>query len=302
MSLSVTRHSVLIRAGQIDLSGVYAQPSGAPRALIVALHGGGNSAAIFDNTIPGEAGFLATAASLGYAVLALDRPGYRASQQIAADLSSFDRQIALLRLALTTAWEQYGADSSGIVLLGQSFGGLISLGLAASQPVVPLLGVSTHGTGLRWQPGALQRFQRLLSAAPSVELPFDENARSLGPANSWVHEARERLEQSRTPLPMAEVREVLYFPERLRQVSAEVRVPVQMTLGEYETIWEFSASALDEMSQLFPHAPFVDVHRQRFAPHQPGAHLVARAFYLRELAFVEECRVHSRVTATSHQP
>src|SRR5579859_3647238 len=82
------------------------------------------------------------------------------------DLSAFDGQIALLRLALTAVWEQYGADSAGIVLLGQSFGGLIALGLAASQPVVPFLGVSTHGTGLRWLPGALQRFQSRLSEAP----------------------------------------------------------------------------------------------------------------------------------------
>ncbi|WP_169460917.1 alpha/beta fold hydrolase [Ktedonobacter racemifer] len=163
--------------------------------------------------------------------------------------------------AIDAAWEQYGADSAGIVLLGQSFGGLIVLGLAASQPDVPLLGVSTHGTGLRWLPGALQRFQSLLAEAPFVQLPFDENARSLGPANSWVHEARERLKQSRAPLPMAELREVLRFPQRLRQISADVRVPVQMILGEYDTTWESSASALDELSQLFPQAPFVDVRR-----------------------------------------
>jgi len=31
---------------------------------------------------------------------------------------------------------------------------------------------------------------------------------------------------------MAELREVLRFPEHLRQISAEVRVPVQMTLGD----------------------------------------------------------------------
>jgi len=146
MSLSITKHPILIRAGLSSLSGVYAKPSSVPRALIVALHGGGNSAAIFDNTIPGEAGFLDTAASLGYAVLALDRPGYRASQQIAEDLSTFDGQIALLRLALTAAWEQYGAGSAGIVLLGQSFGGLIALGLAASLPDV-LLPCSDHAGG-----------------------------------------------------------------------------------------------------------------------------------------------------------
>jgi hypothetical protein len=100
---------------------------------------------------------------------------------------------------------------------------------------------------------------------------------------------------------MAELREVIQFPQHLRQISAEVRVPVQMTIGEYDTTWESSASALDELSQLFPQSPFVDARRQRFAVHQPSAHLVARAFYLRELAFVEECRVHTSMFAPSHK-
>src|SRR5258708_20569202 len=138
MSISTTKEPILIRAGQSDLSGVYAKPFSAPRALIVALHGGGNSAAIFDNTIPGEAGFLDTAASLGYAVLALDRPGYGASQQIAEDLSTFDGQIALLRLSLTPPLVLYGATSARIFPPGQSFRGLIPPWPAPPHPPVPL--------------------------------------------------------------------------------------------------------------------------------------------------------------------
>jgi pimeloyl-ACP methyl ester carboxylesterase len=301
MSIATTKNPILIRAGQIDLSGVYAKPSSTPRALIIALHGGTVSAAIFDDIIPGEAGFIDTAASLGYAVLALDRPGYGASQQIAEDLTTFDGQIALLRLALRAAWEQYGADSAGMTLLGQSFGGLITLGLAASQPDVPLLGVSTHGTGLRWLPGVLAGYQALLTDAAFIQVPFNENAGFFGPAWSWVQAAKGRLQQSRAPLPLAELREVIRFPERLRQISADVRVPVQMTLGEYDNTWESGSAALDELSQLFPQTPFVDVRRQRFVGHQLSANLAARAFYLRELAFVEECRVQKIVAAPSHK-
>jgi hypothetical protein len=100
-------------------------------------------------------------------------------------------------------------------------------------------------------------------------------------------------------LAMAELREVLQFPERLRKVSVDVRVPVQMTIGEYDTTWESTAAALDELSWLFPHAPFVDVRYQRFVAHQLSAHLAARAFYLRELAFVEDCRVHKLMSGSS---
>lgn len=111
---------------------------------------------------------------------------------------------------------------------------------------MPFLGVSTYGTGLRWLPGVLQRFQSLLAEAPFVQLPLDGNDRSLGPPNGWVHETPERLKKSQAPLPMAESREVLRFPEHLRQISAEVRVPVQITLGEYDTTWESSCCELAE--------------------------------------------------------
>lgn len=57
------------------------------------------------------------------------------------------------------------------------------------------------------------------------------------------------------------------------------------------------ASALDELSQIFPQAPFVGVRRQRFVAHQLSANLAARAFYLHELAFVEECRVYNSMNA-----
>ncbi|QBD77175.1 hypothetical protein EPA93_14675 [Ktedonosporobacter rubrisoli] len=142
----------------------------------------------------------------------------------------------------------------------------------------------------------------MLTDAPFVPVSFNENSGAYGPANGWVHEARERLKQSRVPMPMAELREVLRFPEHLRQISADVRVPVQMTLGEYDNAWDSSASALSELSQLFPQAPFVDVRRQRFVAHQPGANRASRAFYLRELAFVEECRVHNSLIAPSQEP
>jgi len=121
MNISTIKKHILLPAGQTHLSGVYGEPSSPPSALIVALHGGTLTARIFDDTIPGEASFVDTAAALGYAVLALDRPGYGESQEIAGEQTTFDGQIAILRLALSEAWQQYGADSAGIVLIGHSF-------------------------------------------------------------------------------------------------------------------------------------------------------------------------------------
>jgi pimeloyl-ACP methyl ester carboxylesterase len=298
MNISTIKKRILLPAGQTHLSGVYGEPSSSPSALIVALPGGTLTARIFDDTIPGEASFIDTAAALGNAVLALDRPGYGESQKIAGEQTTFDGQIAILRLALSEAWQQYGGDSAGIMLTGHSFGGLIALGLAASNPNVPLLGVSTHGTGLAWQPGALQRYQSRLSGAPFVVPVFNEHSPSYGPAWSWAKEASSNLQQCLAPMPMTELRDVLCFPERLRQIALHVRVPVQMTLAEFDSVWETSKEALEELSQIFPSAPFVDIRCQRFVGHQLNANFAARAFYLRELAFVEECRVQKIVTRT----
>ncbi len=298
--MTTTKNHILLRAGQTPLSGVYVGPSSTPHVLIVALHGGTVTARIFDDTIPDEASLVDTAADLGYAVIALDRPGYGVSQEIAAEQTTFDDQISILRFALQEAWEQYGAASAGIVLIGQSFGGLIALGLAASTPSVPLLGVSTHGTGLVWLPGALERYQSLQTDAPFVVRPFNERSPAYGPMWSWVKSASEHLRQQNAPMPMTELREVFRFPERLRQIAPKVRVPVQMTLAEYDSVWETSPEVLQELSQLFPSAPFVDVRRQRFVGHQLNANFAAQAFYLRELAFVEECRVQKIATSTGH--
>ncbi|HET8841181.1 MAG TPA: hypothetical protein VFN35_06910 [Ktedonobacteraceae bacterium] len=51
-----------------------------------------------------------------------------------------------------------------------------------------------------------------------------------------------------------------------------------------------------------PTSAFVDVRCQRFVGHQLSANLAARAFYLRELAFVEECRVHHSMIAPEPLP
>jgi len=287
----MTKMQISLAAAQVHLSGILGAPAGSPSALIVALPGGTLTARIFDDTIPGQPSFVDTAAALGYAVVALDRPGYGESQGITAGHTTFDGQIAVLRLALAEVWQRYGAGSEGVVLVGHSFGGLIALGLAASHPNVPLLGVSTHGTGLVWQPGALQRYQSRLADAPFVVPVFNEQSPSYGPAGLWAREAAGNLQRSLAPMPMAELREVLGFPERLRQVAPDVRAPVQMTLAEHDSVWMTSREALEELRRLFPRAPFVDVRCQRFAGHQLNASLAARAFYLRELAFVEECRV-----------
>nr|MDQ2888830.1 alpha/beta hydrolase [Chloroflexota bacterium] len=79
---------------------------------------------------------------------------------------------------------------------------------------------------------------------------------------------------------------------RLPLVAAKVRVPVQFIVPEYDHIWRGDPEALSHVAEMFTSAPFVDVGGQRMAGHAAELHTLARAFYLKILAFVEECIVY----------
>ena len=70
---------VLVDAGDVELSGLLAWPDTAARALVVALPGGGLRAGYFHGVVDPDQSLLTLGAALGFATLALDRPGYGAS-------------------------------------------------------------------------------------------------------------------------------------------------------------------------------------------------------------------------------
>jgi alpha-beta hydrolase superfamily lysophospholipase len=134
----VTSHPISIDAGNVKLSGRFLPATnGQPGALLVAVHGGTYTSKYFD-TAPSL--LFELCASLGYSVLALDRPGYGAATSMPFDQLSFDGQVTVLRQALEEIWHDYGQQSAGMFLIGHSIGGMISLLLAAEKPHERLLG------------------------------------------------------------------------------------------------------------------------------------------------------------------
>ena len=80
----------------IRLSGLVGRPSRAPpRALVVALHGGGSSAGYWDGPAPVQS-FVRLAVQLGFAVLAVDRPGYGASRDVDPAMLRISQQVEIL--------------------------------------------------------------------------------------------------------------------------------------------------------------------------------------------------------------
>ncbi len=287
----MTSHAVSIGAGTIQLSGRFLPATnGQPRALLVALHGGTYTSKYFDTP---SSSLLEFCASLGYSILALDRPGYGAATSVPVDQLSFDDQVPVLRRALEVIWHDYGQQSAGMFVIGHSIGGMISLLLAAERPHERLLGVNMTGAGGLYNEQTKVAFASLVSDAPTVMMDIAIKVMAMyGPAWSYPEEQAHYDPERDVPTAAIELAEAQTWGARLPQVAANVRVPVQFMVPEYDHIWRADAEALSPVAAMFSAAPFVDVGVQRMAGHSAELHTLARAFYMKILSFVEECIVY----------
>lgn len=287
-------YPVSIDAGNVKLSGRFlAATNSQPKALLVALHGGTYSSKYFD-TAPSW--LLDFCASLGYSILALDRPGYGAATSVPPEQLSFDGQVPILQQALAEIWDTYGQQSAGMFLIGHSIGGMIALLLAAENPHERLLGLNMTGAGGLYNEQTKVAFASLVSDAPTVMMEIAIKVMAMyGPAWSYPAELAQYDPERDVPTAAIELAEAQTWGMRLPQVAVKVRVPVQFIVPEYDHIWRGNSEALSHVAEIFTAAPFVDMGIQRLAGHSIELHTLARAFYMKILAFVEECIVYHQM-------
>ena len=279
---------VSIDAGDVKLSGRFLPATnGAPRALLVALHGGTYTSKYFDT--PSSA-LLEFCASSGYSILALDRPGYGTATSVPFDQLSFDGQVPFLRQALAEIWQTYGQQSAGMFLIGHSIGGMLALLLAAEKPHEHLLGMNMTGSGALYNEQTKAAFASLVSDEPTVMMDIAIKRMAMyGPEWSYPAEQGQYDAQRDVRTAAIELGEAQLWGARLPGVAAQVHVPVQFIVPEYDHIWRPDAEALSHVAAMFSAAPFVDVGVQRMAGHSVELHTLARAFYMKILSFAEEC-------------
>ena len=290
-------HSVSIDAGNVKLSGRFLPATnGEPRALLVAVHGGTYTSKYFDSS---PSLLLEFCASLGYSILALDRPGYGTATSVPFDQLSFDGQVPILQQALAEIWDGYGQQSAGMFLIGHSIGGMISLLLATEKPHERLIGMNMTGSGALYNEQTKVAFASLVSDAPTVMMDIAIKVRVMyGPAWSYPEEQAQYDPERDVPTAAIELAEAQTWGARLPQVAAKARIPVQFIVPEYDHIWRADAEALSHVAAMFTAAPFVDVGVQRMAGHSAELHTLARAFYMKILSFVEECILyHSKLSS-----
>ncbi|WP_371930290.1 alpha/beta hydrolase [Streptomyces poriferorum] len=278
--LSAGVRRITLDAAGVPLSALLSEPDGGrpPRATVVALHGGGMSAGYFDGQAHPDVSLLTLGARLGYAVLALDRPGYGASAPHLPTGQHLLDQAATVRSALADAQAHH--VSGPLFLLAHSFGGKLALALAADAQPDAFLGLDISGCGHR--------------AAASVAL-LGPGARTglrrlnWGPLGHYPDGTFREAGAVVAPMPGQEIESAQEWAALSTRLLPCVRVPVRFTFAEHEAWWCQSDADLADLAAQLSAAPRVLLDRLSGAGHNISLGRAARAYHLRALAFLDEC-------------
>ncbi|WP_258055681.1 alpha/beta hydrolase [Streptomyces sp. Ru62] len=277
---------IVLDANGIPLSGLLGLPTDKPpRATVVALHGGGMRAGYFHCLAEPGLSLLTLGPRLGFAVLALDRPGYGRSAEHLPRGQTLHEQCATVQAALA-GLDLHHAVGSGVFVVAHSYGGKLALALAAAG--TDLIGLDICGLGHRFAVDP----RRLVPLHDPRTAALHWGPLALYPAHTF------RLATALVgPMPEREEREVRHWPRILAALAPQVRVPVRFTFAEFERWWRHDDEALAELTALFAAAQ-VRVDRLPESGHNVSLGWTARAYHLRALAFLEECLAARRLAAT----
>jgi pimeloyl-ACP methyl ester carboxylesterase len=281
----------VLRAGSVELSGLLAEPATPPRALVLALHGGGMTAGYFHGRAHPDLSLPRLGHRLGFTVLALDRPGYGRSSSFLPRGQLLSEQADTVYGALDDFAARH-ATGAGVFVVGHSYGLKLGLFLAAHPRGKELLGLDGSGSAYRYQPA-------LDPGAAETELTADGivasyasrsprelfwGSESLYPPGTFTRGTRPIA-----AVPEIESDESARWPDLLPGVAAEVRVPFQFSVAEHEQWWQVTDADLAEYQALFTAAPHLVVRRQPAAGHNISLGWAARSYHLNALAFAEQC-------------
>jgi pimeloyl-ACP methyl ester carboxylesterase len=269
------------------LSGTDTRPAGAPRATILALHGGGYSAGYWDHPLDPTASLLTLGPALGYRVAAIDRPGYGASHGLVGDSVRADRQAEIV-FDLIDTLRAGGDTGAAVFLIGHSMGAVLALHMAASARAGAIAAVDISGLPFVFDE-ALANKQQLASLdfLPDNSREF-RRALFYGPDGTFdagMIAAEERLIR---PIPAAEIIDAVECPVSTPVLAPKITVPVRITRAESDVSSGGGREGLEGCGALFTSSPRVELAWQRDSGHNISLHHVARAYHLRAIAFFDE--------------
>ncbi|MFC8675700.1 alpha/beta hydrolase [Streptomyces griseorubiginosus] len=270
---------ITLDADGITLSALLALPSQAPcRAMVVALHGAGMSASYFHGPAHPDTSFLDLATSLGFAAVAVDRPGYGLSARQLPQGQGVAEQAATLGAALRSLTARYDTGS-GVFLLAHSFGGKPTLRMAADGTVPHLLGLDVSGCGGEY---AVPFSARDTHGRRGWQLNW-------GPLRLYPPGTFQASGAVVASVPPREFADAVRWPEEFADFAGRIRVPVRFTFAEHEAWWQHDPQAVARLRSRLSSAPRVVTDLQPDAGHNISLGWTARAYHLRALGFAEEC-------------
>jgi pimeloyl-ACP methyl ester carboxylesterase len=290
---SAVRPRVVIVDG-VPMSGLIAEAQ-EPTAVVVAFHGGASTAAYFDCPGHPRLSLLRTGAALGFTVVALDRPGYGSSAPYPDAMSRPEQRVALAYGAVDKILGT-APRGAGLFLLGHSAGCELAVRMAANEiaSAADVLGLGLTGTGLRYAESATE----ILKTATATQRPVGLRELLWQPAHLYPPEVLSGSTNSSTGAQYEAEMTKSWPREDFPALAAQVEVPVQFTVAEYERVWQSDAQALADVAALFTASPRFRLDEQAGAGHNLSLSVSAAAYHLKVLSFAEECVVARQIANT----
>ena len=284
MSAPAVRPRLVIVDG-VPMSALVAEAP-EPKAVIVAIHGGGTTAVYFD--CPGHPSFslLRTGAAAGFTVVALDRPGYGSSAPYPGAMARPEQRVNLAYGAVDRIFGQR-PRGAGLFLMGHSGGCELVMRMAADERGAELLGIELAGTGRHYHPAA----REMLKTATRERRPTGLRELLWHPERLYPPEVLTGVTVSPTAPPYEDQMVSDWARQTFPALAPAVRVPVHFSIAEYEKVWQADDSAVAEVTALFSSAPRFIVHRQSEAGHNISLGLSAADYHAEVLSFAKECVV-----------
>lgn len=257
-----------------------------PRAVIVAVHGGATSSAYFDCPGNPHLSLLRSAATQSFTAIALDRPGYGTSAVCSREFADASTRVAAAFAAVDKILDD-GASGAGIFVVGHSAGCELALRMATSRPDV--IGVELAGTGLRYSEDA----NTIVSQATLTSRPAGLRDLLWQPTDLYPADV---LTGTLSAPGVAYESEVTAnwarhdFPE----LAAQVRVPVQFSVADHESVWESTPEALSSIEALFTASPLTRINKMADSGHNLSVGLTAGRYHQTVMSFIEKCIADAR--------